>query len=94
MNGRSEKSLLEHVRALISEVEQIAQKVRVGKMSKVFAEDQAQALVRDITAGLDQMTEAVKRNSISRVDALVVAAQGEAALAAIKKAGFGPSGET
>ena len=61
--------LKSRVRRLILELEQLATKSAKGALRKPFAEDQANVLVRDITAEIPKITDAMNRNKISRIEA-------------------------
>jgi hypothetical protein len=86
---RKSDELLRQVSVMIAELNEIIEKVRMGKMKEAFGVDQAHAFIKAINAGIKKLTEELKRGKISRGDALLVAAQGSEAIAAIKKMGFG-----
>ena len=68
--------LKSRVRRLILELEQLATNSAKGALKKPFVEDQANALVRDITAEIPKITDAMNRNKISRVEAALIHSSG------------------
>lgn len=88
MDGESSAQLLKRVSEMISRMNELADKARMGRMSKTFAKDQAHGFARDINSGLRDITEGMKNGKVLRFEGLLVAAKCRKALEEIKKAGF------
>jgi hypothetical protein len=82
-------TLKAHVLRLIRELEQLAASAASGQIGKAFAEDQAQALTRDINDATDKLVRAAKEGDISPIDAAEIAAAVYKALAAVRAAKLG-----